>query len=554
MNRKKIALLVIVVIIGAFLRFYSLASNPPSIDWDEASLGYNAYSILKTGADEYGTKFPFTIRSFDDYKPPLYVYLTVPSIAFFGLNEFAVRFPAALFGVLAILCIYFFTKELLQGNVLVISKKIPDIDVPIITAFFLAISPWHLQFSRAAFEGNVGLFFFLLASLFFLYGLKNGKMFMLSAVCFVLSMYSYHSFRLIVPLFLVASIILFRDSLRTKKKYIIISLFIFLLFLFPIIYNFFSTTTGVGSRLSMVTIFNEPTILDKSIRFLEHDKSHQDILGQLFHNRRFIFMGNAIKGYTDHWNFDFLFLSGDSGRQHHAVDMGMVYLWDFPFILIGILFLFMKRTKYFLFLFIWFLLAPLPSSITTGTPHPVRAIAMVVPLCIFAAVGFVVAMQYFLNKKQRILGTVCAFAIVFLLLFNITYYIHQYYVHTPVEYGDFWQYGYKEVFSEAKKKENNYEKIIVTYRYDQPYVYYLFYNKINPSWYQKNWDTSKNGNVMRMHRVVGKYEFRNIDWENDRNLKNTLIIGAPEEIPAGIEIEKEIIFPNGDIAFRIVSL
>src|SRR3989344_8059833 len=114
---KKLAtyiILALVVIIGAFLRFYQLGINPPSLTWDEASLGYNAYSILQTGADEYGNKFPLSIRSFDDYKPALYVYLIIPFIKIFDLNEFAVRLPAAIIGILSVISIYFLVKELLK--------------------------------------------------------------------------------------------------------------------------------------------------------------------------------------------------------------------------------------------------------------------------------------------------------------------------------------------------------------------------------------------------------------------------------------------------------
>ena len=75
-----------IVLLAIFLRFYQLGKNPPHLNWDEAALGYNAYSLLSTGRDEYGKSFPLSFRSFDDYKPPLYVYLTIPSVAVFGLN------------------------------------------------------------------------------------------------------------------------------------------------------------------------------------------------------------------------------------------------------------------------------------------------------------------------------------------------------------------------------------------------------------------------------------------------------------------------------------
>ena len=103
---KKIALIFIFAL-ALFLRIYKLGSCPVGFLWDEAALGYNGYSILKTGRDEYGKFLPIIFKSFGDYKPGLYVYLTVPSIAIFGLTEFSTRLPAAIFGSLTVLLIYF---------------------------------------------------------------------------------------------------------------------------------------------------------------------------------------------------------------------------------------------------------------------------------------------------------------------------------------------------------------------------------------------------------------------------------------------------------------
>ncbi len=161
-------ILLLIIFVSIFLRFYRLGMNTPSLTWDEASLGYNAYSMLKTGADEYGAKFPLSFRSFDDYKPPMYVYLTIPSVALFGLNEFAVRLPAAIIGIMAVLIVYFLVKEILLSW-----DKSKRERIALASAFFLAVSPWHLQFSRAAFEGNVGMFFLILALLFFFKAFKN---------------------------------------------------------------------------------------------------------------------------------------------------------------------------------------------------------------------------------------------------------------------------------------------------------------------------------------------------------------------------------------------
>jgi 4-amino-4-deoxy-L-arabinose transferase-like glycosyltransferase len=93
---KSIGSLLAIICVAALLRFYHLSTVPPHLTPDEASLGYNAYSILKTGKDEYGQSLPIIFKSFGDYKPGLYVYATVPFVAVFGLNEFAVRAASAI--------------------------------------------------------------------------------------------------------------------------------------------------------------------------------------------------------------------------------------------------------------------------------------------------------------------------------------------------------------------------------------------------------------------------------------------------------------------------
>lgn len=543
---KFITLFIIILAVG--LRFYQLGSNPPSLDWDEASLGYNAYSILKTGADEYGNKFPLSIRSFDDYKPPLYTYLAIPSIAFFDLNEFSVRFPSAVFGILAIFITYFLVKELLS-NWDEKTKKI----VALVSMFFVTISPWHLQFSRAAFEANTGLSFFLLGVLFFLKGLKAGKGLVLSSVFFVLSSYSYHSFRLLAPLLIIILAVMFRKELLRHKRAAILFSMIVVLLIIPIAQSFFSSQ-GVISRLSMVTIFDSDQILNQSIKRIEYDQTNGDFGGPLFHNRRIVYGLAIVKGYLDHFDPDFLFLHGDGGRQHHAVDVGMLYLWESPFILIGIYFLLKRLNKKISVLFIIFLIAPIPSAITTGTPHPVRAIAMMPMFQVFSAMGVFVFFVWVLTMKSFYKKAAILIAVFLMGAANLAYYFHQYYVHTPMEYGDFWQFGYKEVFKETSFLENKYKKIVVTYSYDQPYIYYLFYNKIDPSWYQKNWDYNDNGQLDRFKRVIGKYEFRNIDWSLDQKLPETLFIANPKEIPENAAgLIKEVKFIDGNIAFRIVG-
>ena len=139
MNHKiHIFILLLVFSISFLLRFYKLGEIPSGFYQDESAIGYNAYSIIETGKDEHGQPFPLYFKSFGDYKLPVYIYLTALSIQMFGLNEFAVRFPSALFGFLTVIVFYFFVRKLTKNRPL-----------SIISTAFLATSPWHLHYSRA---------------------------------------------------------------------------------------------------------------------------------------------------------------------------------------------------------------------------------------------------------------------------------------------------------------------------------------------------------------------------------------------------------------------
>lgn len=125
---------------------------PSSLTWDEVSWGYNAYSLGLDGRDEFGRFLPLTyLESFGDFKPPVYAYLTIIPVWLFGLNEFSTRFASAFFGSLTVFVTYFLVKSIFKEEKYVES-------ISLFSAFFLGISPWHVNLSRAAFEANVSTF------------------------------------------------------------------------------------------------------------------------------------------------------------------------------------------------------------------------------------------------------------------------------------------------------------------------------------------------------------------------------------------------------------
>lgn len=532
---KKI-LVLSVFILAVVLRFWHLGQNPPSLDWDEASLGYNAFSILHTGRDEYGTFLPLSIRSFGDYKPALYVYLTVLPVSMFGLNEFSVRFASAFMGSVAVIATYFLLRNLF------LSEKNRLI---LFATFFLAISPWHIQFSRVAFEANVALTLVILGVLFFVIGLRRSIYFLPSCAFLAASLYAYHSPRLIVPLLLVGIILYGKKffGLRIRKG---ISIFAaFLILILPVAYQTFQTSARFGS----VSLLGPSRELDSNIEQIGYDKAQNDPLGMLVHNRRVVYSKNILSAYLDHFNLDFLFITGDAPGRHHAADMGMLYLFDFPLLVVGLSILIRSNNRNKYLVFLWFLLAPVASSLTTGTPHAVRAIFYLPTYQIVSGVGL---FEIWSRIRKRKLCAAIFCCLIALITTNFYYYLHMYWIHSPTEYSQWWQYGYKELVADVGKIESKYDRVIVTYKYDQPYIFFLFYNKVDPQWYQSLNGTTQ---IERSKRSFGKYEFRFLDWNADKSLSNTLLVGSPEEVPEDASgIIKEINFLDGSVAFRLRAM
>src|SRR3989338_1833480 len=167
--KRVLALLGVITFIAVFLRLFNLGKTPIALEWDEVALGYDAYSILQAGRDQFGHFLPINFRSLDDWKPPLYVYSSIPGIFLFGLNDFTVRLPSAVFGSLAVILVFFLVRELFRNH----SEKN---QLALLAALFLAISPWHLQFSRAAFETNLSVTVTIAAVLTFLVGIRKGNL------------------------------------------------------------------------------------------------------------------------------------------------------------------------------------------------------------------------------------------------------------------------------------------------------------------------------------------------------------------------------------------
>lgn len=517
LTRPHLALFAITLLAFA-LRFYQLGQTPPSLNLDEVAIGYNAYSILQTGMDEYGTRFPIAFRSHDDYKAPFYIYLTTLPIALLGLTEFAVRLPSALIGTLTIPLTYLLTQQLFSTKSK-ISHSSYFSYLPHLSAFLLAISPWHLQFSRAAFETNVAVFFVVLGIWTYLKGIDQPKYWFVTAISFAASIYTYHSNKLFIP---AISLILAYHAFSTIKRHLKLTSLVFVTFTLivaPLI-PFMLSPEG-QLRFKGTNVFNTPTLVDTNQeQLLDQWRQGREYQAKLFHSPYLAGLQVVLKGYFSHFSYDFLF-HGESGPpKNHTTNVGLLYLWELPFIIIGLYALYHRQIPHRSILIAWLLLAPIASALTWDVPSSTRTTILLPTFQILTALGILNTLSNLKPTTQKIFTTTLSL----IMLFFLGHYLHNYYHVSPKIHSDAWQYGYKQAVLASQKYSNSVDQIFVSTRLKQPQNFFAFYTKYDPHTYIEVDGGTVSGGFNETKNHFGNYRFTDITWDEKYMQPNTLYI------------------------------
>ena len=492
---KQKILLIAILLLGSILRLYKISSIPPGINWDEAAVGFNAYLINQTGRDEWGQKYPLSFRSFDDYKAPAQTYLIALSEKLFGVNEFAVRFPSALAGTISILLIYLLTKKFFElgdlsgecPNGLSRSERRPKL--ALLASFLLGISPWHFMLSRAAFEANLATCFFVIA-VYLLFCFWNNKKIIpaiFSAFFFALTLYTFNSFKIVTPLFLLAFVILLVSlwlkprlprwvrqlpQLGLIKPGIIFSILL-ILFLSPLIPYFFNRESRL--RFDEVNIFKNLAPIEISNQRRAYQDN--DFIARLI-NHRYLLHGSAlIKNFFIHFNPSYLFIRGDGNPRFSTQTTGQFYLFEFIPLLIGAYYLIKKHPRLSIFFFAWLLISLLPAALAREVPHALRSLGMLpIPQIILAFGIFYLARQSWFKK----------ILIVLFYSYFFAFFLHFYYHHYSRIYAHEWQMGHQQLVNKLNQLESDYDQIFITSGYGRPYIFIAFYSQYPPDQFQQN--------------------------------------------------------------------
>lgn len=538
--------LFLILSIAFFLRVYKITSVPPSLNWDEVSIGYNAYSVLKTGKDEWGVKFPLNFKSYGEYKLPGQVYASIPGIAVFGLNELGVRITPVIYGTLTVLFLYLLVQEMF-------AKK----GVSLISAFLLAVSPWHIQLTRASFESSFALFWVVIGIWLFLKGLKKPKWLVFSVFPFAISIYTYNSARGFVPLFILALIIIFRKYFWKVKGWFLSAGVLFAILMIPLAVQVMSGEAS--ERYKLVSITDEAGLIPR-IEERRNGSTLPPVITKLIHNRYTYISFYFTKNYLAHFSPDFLFISGAGHRQHHVQGVGEMYWFQSVFIILGAYYLLKKKDPGLKVLLPWLFLAFVPVSLTNDSiPNALRTLNAAPIYQIFTAMGIYYVYKGIKNKKV-FAGIMTIAAILFLINFGI--YIKNLFVNYPVKYSKDWQYGNKQVVTYIKDNGDQYDLITFSRHYGEPHMFTLFYLGYDPAKFQNDpgltrFETFDWVRVLRFDKYyfpdLGDAGTKYEDVIAANPDKKILFIGRKEDFPQDLPRLKTIDFLDGGRAFDIVE-
>jgi len=564
MSSKKI--LIAVLALATILRLWRISDVPVSLFGDELDVGYHAYSILKTGKDYSGNSWPLHFHSLAEWRTPLYLYSAVPTVALFGISPLGVSLPAAVFGVLGIFAFYLLIKELTKNEVLAL-----------VSAAVLTFSPWHIQYSRAAFEVTQLLFFLILGLYFFFKALKDGRWLWISVSLLVLTPLIYSTAKLFVPFLLIFLLISYRKEIfKISKKYLVWAVVAGVIFGAPTAY---STFFGGGTqRFSYISVFTDPTreteigyarLIDAQVRKETGGGLISKVTTRLVHNKYTFWGERILKNYFEAFSTNFLFIKGDLNLRHSIEDVGQLYKVEAIALLLGVIsfFVLFKDKRLKSLIAFWILVGVIPSAITReGGRHATRLILILPPLVFLISYGLVEGTKLFKKKFRNVflLGYLGLFVVGFI------FYQHNYWVHNPWYSERWWHAGFEEMVQSIKEVENQYDKIIISNANEPPWIFFAGWYQYPPEkWHQgfpfkekyiEGFDTMGYIDKFYFGQVgkIGIYGLPRVIDEKTLYVATEREIGAnlimePERTPPGLTLVKAISYPSGEPVFYLFA-
>lgn len=476
--------LFIILIVGliALTRLWNIAGLPPSPYEEEAALGYDAYSIYKTGKDHHGNPYPIlALQSFGDWKPAFYAYASIPFIAVLDLGVLAVRLPSALSGVVIVL------NVILLAKFLGISRRWAGL--------VAAASPWLIFFSRAAWEVNLATALIASAMTLFFWQSRwkstKKRILAMFAIGLLLtaSAYTYHSARLIVPLLVPGMLawtvwsekISFK-SLGKKlaslsgKLTLGISLLVFLGIL-PLLLN--ARQPMVAQRVMETSYIGTDTLLSRSL-LLQESAGNTSLSKKIFHP--YVVYGQEfVKNYLVHLDPRFLFFDGDPNPRHSSGHTALFYWFDALILVLGVIWLRQYFGKNVALLAWWLAVALVPAALTKDVPHALRILPAAPVFMLILAAGYQFVVSYLDAQKWSF--KLAAFVGITLILGQFLFFWWHYTKIYPQQFAGVWHYGMEEIVRQSNEylARDPAHHVYLGESLNRPMMFYWFYSKTDPT-------------------------------------------------------------------------
>lgn len=467
----------IILLVGFLIRLIAIDAIPNALNVDEASAGYEAFSILNYGIDRHGNKLPVFLVSWGSGQNVLLTYLMIPFIKIFGLNLLSVRLPMAILGCISLVIMYSLLKR-------VSNKKIA-----LIGLIFFAICPWHIMKSRWGLESNLFPDIILIFVYMLIKGLqdKNKILYYCSFVIAGISTYTYGTSYFFLPIFVIILLVYLIRKKEINIKQAILSISIIGVVSLPIILCVMVNQFNLNQ-------INLPFMTIPKLPIQRYEKIASIFSESFFKESLTNFIGSL----------EIIIFQNDGLKWNYSEGYGLIYPFSLIFMIIGIIKTFKKNDdiKYKNIINIWFTSAV--ALLFVCEPNINRINIIWIPLIFYTIIG----LYYIINERKQIANIVFVIYTIFFALFAIGYF-----KENSSTYFTF-EANLEEVVSYVNELENV-EKIYVTREIKEPYIFFLFYGKYNTNDYV---NTVKYYDEQAEFQVVesfGKYDFTGVN-----NLKN----------------------------------
>ena len=465
----------IILIIGMLNRIVGITDMPNALNCDEASAGYEAFSLLNYGIDRNGNHNPSFLVAWGSGQNALLTYLIIPLIKIFGLKTIAIRLPMAILGCISLVVLY------------LLLRKIANKKLALIGLAFFAICPWHIMKSRWGLESNLFPDLILIFAYLLIKGIedKNKIIYYLSFVIAGISAYAYGTSYYFLPVFLIPLLIILVKQKKITIKQAIFSIIIVGIVSLPVIlYVVINTLTLDQINLPFLTVPKLKVNRYKELTSIFSGEFFNTSINNLMHGLRIlIFQYDGLP-----WN--------------SIMSYGTIYLFSTFFTIIGIIDSFRKNKKVevkYNYLFnIWFIVSIILTCICD--PNINRINIIMIPIAYYTIIGIYLIVN---NRKKVAIGIAILYTISFGLFMN------KYLKEDCGTYGTF-ESDLEEVMQYAKKLvDNSNKEIYITNEIN--YIFVLYYTQYDTNDYVKTVDYEDEYVEFRQVNSFGNYYLQNIE-------------------------------------------